>query len=89
MHFTWFQMFALDSVFVVKVQNMLSLHGCFLLLQRNNLIKVAYYDETKKRAHDSQIVRAKEYLKLSHYGPSQRPASDTNGAIIILRQSRH
>ena len=29
-----------------------------------------YYDETEKRAHDSQIVRAEENLKLSHGGPS-------------------
>ena len=27
---------------------------------------------TKKRAHDSQIVRAKENLKLSHRGSSHR-----------------
>ena len=27
---------------------------------------------TKKRAHDSQIVRAKENLKLSHGGTSYR-----------------
>ena len=29
-----------------------------------------HYDETDKMAHDSQIVRAKENLKLSHGGPS-------------------
>ena len=32
----------------------------------NTLIKLTLRDETKKRAHDSQIVRAKENLKLSH-----------------------
>ena len=32
----------------------------------NTLIKFTLHDETKKRAHDSQIVRAKENLKLSH-----------------------
>ena len=37
---------------------------------RNTLIKLAHYDETMKIAHDSQIVRAKENLKLSHDGPS-------------------
>ena len=38
-----------------------------------------HYDETEKRAHDSQIVRAKENLKLSHGGPSysQAPGSGT------------
>ena len=37
----------------------------------------------QKRAHDSQIVRAKEDLKLSHGG------SGTNPPIKALRQSRH
>ena len=41
-----------------------------------------YYDETQKRAHDSQIVRAKENLKLSQ-------PSGTNPPIKALRQSRH
>ena len=48
-----------------------------------------HYDETKKRAHDSKIVRAKELLKLSHDGPSQRQASGTNQGIEALRQGRH
>ena len=39
-------------------------------------------DETNERAHDSQIVRAKENLKLSHSGPGQRQTSDTNQRII-------
>ena len=30
------------------------------LLQRNNLIKSTLYNETRKMAHDSQIVKAKE-----------------------------
>ena len=30
------------------------------------LIKLTRHDETKKRAHDSQIIRAKENIKLSH-----------------------
>ena len=34
--------------------------------QRNNLIKLTHSDETKKRTHDSQKIRAKETLKLSH-----------------------
>ena len=32
----------------------------------------------QRRAHDSQIVRAKENIKLSHGGPSYIQASDTN-----------
>ena len=43
----------------------------------------------QKRAHDSQIVRAKENLKLSYGGPSQRQASGTNQRIKALRQSHH
>ena len=38
----------------------------------NILIKLTLHDETKKRAYDSQIVRAKENLKLSHGGSSYR-----------------
>ena len=42
-------------------------------------------------AHDSysQKVRAKETLKLSYGGPSQRQASGTNQQIKALRQGRH
>ena len=40
-------------------------------------------------AHYSQMVRAKEILKLSHGGPSYRKASGTNPRIKALRQSRH
>ena len=29
-----------------------------------------HYDETEKRGHDSQIVRAKENLKLTMVGPA-------------------
>ena len=45
-------------------------------LQRNFLIKLlnCTCDETKKSAHDSQIVRAKENLMLSHGGPSKGQA---------------
>ena len=48
-----------------------------------------HYDETEKRAYDSQIARAKENLKLSHGGPSYSQASGTNAPIKALRQSRH
>ena len=40
-------------------------------MYHHNLIKLTHYDETKKRAHDSQIVRAKEELKLSHSTPAK------------------
>ena len=40
------------------------------IIMENTLIKLTLHDETKKRAHDSQIVRAKENLKLSHGGSS-------------------
>ena len=71
MHF-----FALDFA-VVEAQVMFSSHGGHLKMQcniiiENTLIKLTYHDETKKRAHDSQIVRAKENLKLSHGGSSYR-----------------
>ena len=42
------------------------------IIMENTLIKLTHHDETKKRAHDSQIVRAKENLKLSHGGSSYR-----------------
>ena len=41
-------------------------------------IKLTHYDDTKKGAHESQIVIAKENLKLNYGGPSQRQASGTN-----------
>ena len=46
------------------------------------------YDETAKRTHDSQVVRAKENPKLSHAGPYSQ-ASGTNPPIKALCQSRH
>ena len=33
---------------------------CNVSSQRNNQIQLTHYDETKKRAHGSQIVRAKK-----------------------------
>ena len=58
-------------------------------LLRNSQIKLTLHDETKKSAHDSQIVRAKENLKLSHGGSSYRQASGANPPAKVLRQSRH
>ena len=40
-----------------------------------------HYGETKKRAHDPQIVNAKENLKFCHGGPSYNQASGTNPPI--------
>ena len=40
-------------------------------------------------AHDSQIVRANENLRLSHGGPNYSQASGTNPPVKALRQSRH
>ena len=37
-------------------------------------------------AHDSQIVRAKETLKLDNGGTSQRKSSGTNQRIKAVRQ---
>ena len=50
---------------------------------RETLIKLKRYDETKKKAHDPAIDRAKDLdnLKLSHGGPGQRQASDINPRI--------
>ena len=48
-----------------------------------------YYDETKEKAHDSQIVKAKENPKLSHGGSSQRQASGTYPPMNVLDQDRH
>ena len=42
------------------------------IIMENTLIKLTHNDETKKRAHDSQIVRAKENLKLSQGGSSYK-----------------
>ena len=91
--FYWYQIFALDSA-VVEEQNCLARNWgvpnyCNVSSWRNNLIKLTHYDETEKRAHDSQIVRAKENLKYSHSGPCYRQASGTNPRIKALRQSRH
>ena len=44
-------------------------------IMENTLIKLTLHDETKKRANDSQIVRAKENLKLSHGGSSNQSFS--------------
>ena len=87
MHFHWYQIIALDSAVVEELELFIS-HGGHLT-NAMYLTKLTHYVETKKRAHDSQIVRAKENLKLSHGGSSYRLASGTNKRIKALRQSRH
>ena len=61
---------------------------CNVSSQRNNLVKLTNCDQTKKRADDSQIVRAKENPKLSHVGTSQGQASGTIQRIKALPQCR-
>ena len=56
--------------------------------QRETIKSLTHYDDSKKRAHDSQIVRAKENLKLSYGGPSQRHALGNNQRIKALRLGR-
>ena len=43
---------------------------CKVSSYRNNIIKLTHYDETEKRAHDSQIVRAKENSSYATVGPA-------------------
>ena len=62
---------------------------CNASSQRFNQIKQTHYDETKKRAHDSQIIRAKENLMLGHGVISQRQASGTNPPVKGLCQGFH
>ena len=61
---------------------------CIITEKQSNQVNTNY-DDTKKRAHDSQIVRAKENLKLSYGGPSQRQTSGSNKRIKALRPGRH
>ena len=51
------------------------------IISEKQSIKSTHFDETKKRAHDSEIVRAKENLKLSYGGPGQGQAPGTNQLI--------
>ena len=64
---------------------MLSSHGDFVSSWGNNVIKLTHYDETKKRAHDSQIVRAKE--NLIQGGPSYKKAPGTNPPIKLYARA--
>ena len=72
---------------------MFNSHGGFLTIaiyhhREKKLIKLTHYEETKKSAHDSQIVRAKENIKLSHGGPSQKHATDrARNAMQIINSA--
>ena len=51
--------------------------------QTNNLIRWTHYDETKKMAHDSHIVREKENIKL---GPAKdKHQAPTHGLKLYVR----
>ena len=70
--FYWYQIVDLDSVDVKIQKNNVAWrlpNFCNVASQRNNLKQIKHYDDTKKRAHDSHIVRAKK-MKVSHGGPS-------------------
>ena len=56
---------------IVTAQKVFSSRGGFLTSQRKNIVKLTHYGEAKKMAHDSQMDRAKETLKLNHDEPSQ------------------
>ena len=53
-------------------------------IMENTIIKLTLHDETKKMAHDSQIVRAKENLKLRHKEGSLYLACNENHTIVLL-----
>ena len=59
----------------LRIDSSLSQQGlnCILLAQniRPRFCYSTHYDETKKRAHDSQIAKAKQNLKLSHGGSAK------------------
>ena len=58
------------------------------IIMENTLIKLTHHDETKKRAHDSQIVRAKENLKSldlqCNFGLLSLPRLNTIHSSFIL-----
>ena len=52
----------------------------------NTLIKLTHYDVTKKMASGSQIVRAKENLKLATVGPAtDKHQSPTHRLKLYVR----
>ena len=91
MHFTGTK-YSPETLLLMKQKNVKLAwripYYCSASLKRQ-AIKLTHYDNTEKRAHDSEIVRAKENLKLSHGGHSYGQASGTSPPINALRQSRH
>ena len=60
------------------------------MYHHEEILKLTHPGEQRKGLMtQSQIVRAKENLKLSHCGSSYRLASDTYPLIKALRQSSH
>ena len=55
--------------------------GFLAIAMYHGLMKIKHYDETKKITHNSQILGAKENLKLSIVGHSCRKASATKPSI--------
>ena len=59
---------------------------CNVSSQRNNQIKLTNYDDKKERAHDSQIVRAKETSTRVMVGPANdKHQAPTNGLKLYVR----
>ena len=56
--------------------------NCNVSSWRNTLIRLTHCDETKKRAHGTEKVRAKENLKLSHGGSSY--LTDKHQASLVM-----
>ena len=56
------------------------------IIMEKTLIKLTLHDETMKRAHDSQIVRAKENLKFATVGPAtDKHQAPTHGLKLYVR----
>ena len=60
---------------------------CIITGKRSN--QLTYCDETKKKALNSQTVRAKENTQLSHGGLSHRQTSGTDPLMKVLCQCHH
>ena len=59
---------------------------CNVLSKRSNLIKLIYTDYTKKMAHSSKIVQAKENLELSELSPAKdRHQAPSNRLKLYVR----
>ena len=79
---------ALEST-IITVQKLFSSRGGFLTSQRKNLIKLKHYGRAKKMAHDSQIDKVKETIKLNHGEPSKETVIRQQSTDGIVCQDRH